>query len=123
MAFIASNCKIMHTGSNNPCYSYKMSIQSLGVTDKERDIGGMVTKILRQSAQCTKAVSTASLVLKQLDRAFHFRYRYVFVRLYTQYMRPNLEFAMPAWSPWTDEDKKCPERVQEKVIGMVLART
>ena len=43
----------------------------------------------------------------------------MFVRLYTQYVRPHLEFAAPAWSPWTLADKECLEKIQRKAVRMV----
>jgi hypothetical protein len=39
--------------------------------------------------------------------------------LYKQYVRPHLEFAIQAWSPWTQQDKETLEKVQRKVVGMV----
>ena len=43
----------------------------------------------------------------------------MFVRLYTQYVRPHLEFSAPAWSPWQEGDKACLESVQRRAIAMV----
>jgi hypothetical protein len=43
----------------------------------------------------------------------------VFVKLYTQYVRPHLEFSTPAWAPWTDADINILENVQRKAVGMV----
>ena len=43
----------------------------------------------------------------------------MFLRLYKQYVRPHLEFAVPAWSPWTVTDSECLERVQIKAVKMV----
>ena len=34
-------------------------------------------------------------------------------------MRPHLEFAAPAWSPWLREDIEIIERVQKKAVGMI----
>jgi hypothetical protein len=42
-----------------------------------------------------------------------YRDRHVFVRLYVQYVRPHLEFSVPAWSPWQKADKECLEKVQK----------
>jgi hypothetical protein len=42
------------------------------------------------------------------------------VSLYKQYLRPHLEFAMPAWSPWTQGDIDTLERVQERAVRAVL---
>ncbi len=75
----------MHLGHDNPGHTYTMNGQQLGKTDEERDIGVAVTRSLKPTAQCMKAVRTASMVLGQISRAFHFRDRYVFVRLYIQY--------------------------------------
>ena len=62
---------------------------------------------------------TAMTVLSQISRAFHFRDRHVFLRLYTQYVRPHLDFATPAWSPWSLADMESLERVQKKAVGMI----
>jgi hypothetical protein len=55
----------------------------------------------------------------QLARAFHYRDRNTFVRLYTMYVRPHLEFSSVAWSPWKQADIECLERVQKRAVGMV----
>ena len=41
------------------------------------------------------------------------------MRLYKQYVRPHLEFATAAWSPWTVADKAVLEEVQIKAVKMV----
>ena len=43
----------------------------------------------------------------------------MFVRLYKNYVRPHLEFATPAWSPWTEADKKGIEDVQKRAVRMI----
>ena len=43
----------------------------------------------------------------------------MFLRLYKQYVRPHLEFASQAWSPWPSSDINVIEKVQEKALGMV----
>jgi ribonuclease P/MRP protein subunit RPP40 len=43
----------------------------------------------------------------------------MFMRLYKQYLGPQLEFASPAWNPWQQGDKDVLERVQEKAVKMV----
>lgn len=34
-------------------------------------------------------------------------------------MRPHLEFAAAAWSPWLDGDRECLEKVQKRAVGMI----
>jgi hypothetical protein len=59
----------------------------------------MISENLNPTAQCAKAAKTAQGVLGQFTRAFHYRDRHVFMRLYKQYLRPHLEFSTQAWSP------------------------
>jgi len=119
MAFNTAKCKIMHLGRHNPRYQYKMGDQVLETTELERDIGVLVNNNLKPSEQCAKAARTANAVLGQIARAFHYRDRWTFVRLYKLYVRPHLEFAVAAWSPWTAADIECLEKVQIRAINMV----
>lgn len=41
------------------------------------------------------------------------------MRLYVQYVRPHLEFAIPAWAPWTGNDIEKLENVQKKAVRMI----
>jgi hypothetical protein len=119
MSFNVPKCKVMHVGRNNPEYEYTLRGQKLETTDEERDIGVMITKNLKPSAQCEKAAGRAMTVLNQLRRNFHYRDRHTFLRLYKQYVRPHLEFSVQAWSPWLVGDIERLEKVQEKAVRMV----
>ena len=74
---------------------------------------------MKPSKHCKRVAGTASAVLWQLTRNFHYRDKNIFKKLYMQYVRPHLEFAAPAWSPWLQEDKEILEKVQKKAIGMI----
>ena len=119
MQFNVAKCKVMHLGNRNGKHVYTMAGQALGVTSAEKDIGVIVTDKLKPADQCRSAARTAQAVLGQITRAFHYRDRHVFVRLYKQYVRPHLEFSTQAWSPWNGEDIDCLEKVQQKAIKMV----
>jgi hypothetical protein len=119
MEFNVKKCKVMHVGHNNQRYQYTMGGEVLEVTEEERDIGVNMTSSLKPSQQCRKAARTAQTVLSQLARAFHFRDRHVFLRLYIQYVRPHLEYAVAAWAPWYESDKECLEKVQRRAVKMI----
>jgi hypothetical protein len=123
MEFNIKKCKIMHVGHNNEKHVYEMEGQQLEETEEERDVGVTMSRLLKPSAQCRNAARTAQTVLGQLTRAFHYRDRHVFLRLYVQYVRPHLEFCVPAWSPWQEGDKECLERVQKRAVGMISGLT
>jgi ribonuclease P/MRP protein subunit RPP40 len=119
MSFNVKKCVVMHFGHNNPKRPYYMNGEQLLTTKEERDIRVLVSDTLKPSAQCAKAAKTASQVLGQLSRAFHYRDRFTFVGLYKQYVLPHLEFAGQALSPWTVKFKEILEKVQRRAIGMV----
>ena len=119
MSFNVQKCKVMHVGHTNPGHDYHMSDVNLATTKEERDLGVIMSRNLKPGPQCAKAARTAQMVLGQLARAFHFRDKYVFVRLYKTYVRPHLEFAGQAWAPWSEADKEILENVQRRAIRMV----
>ena len=117
MQFNLSKCKIMHVGRNNPEYKYTMGGVELQEVEEERDVGVIIHKSLKPSAQCSKAANTAMAVLGQIGQNFHYRDRHIFVKLYKQYVRPHLEFSTPAWSPWLQGDIDRLEAVQKNLLG------
>jgi hypothetical protein len=119
MVFNTEKCKIMHFGSGNPEFNYTMSGCTLSSVEEERDIGVLINKDLKPSRQCEVAVNRAKMVLGQLTRSFHFRDRNVFLRLFTTYVRPHLEFSTPVWAPTSQQDIRSIENVQIQAVNMI----
>lgn len=119
MSFNVKKCKVMHIGHSNKKRDYTMEGQQLEKTLEEKDIGVYMTRDLKPSTHCGRAANMATSVLRQIQKNFHYRDRHTFVKLYVQYVRPHLEFASPAWSPWQEGDKSLLEKVQEKALRMV----
>ena len=88
-------------------------------TEEERDVGVTIHRSLKPSKQCAQAAAKANQVLGQISRAFHYRDRHIFVRLYKQYVRCHLEFAVSTWNPWSTADIELLEKVQVRAIRMV----
>ena len=120
MEFNISKCKVMHFWRNNPRHDYRMKGRLLEKTEEEGDLGVMTMASTKPAAQCAKAACTAQAVLGQIDRAFHFRDREIFLGLYRQYIRPHLEFSVQAWAPWCQRDKELLENVQKRAMRMIL---
>ena len=71
------------------------------------------------SLHCAKAARKANSVLGQMAKAFQYRDKFNWVRLYTTYVRPHLEFAVQSWSPWYKRDIEVLEKVQIRAVNMV----
>ncbi len=120
MKFNVKKCKILHVGRGNPGHDYEMDGEKLQEVETEKDIGIMIHKDLKPARQCQKAAGTAGAVLRQITRNFYYRDKKVFKQLYCQYVRPHLEFATPASSPWLETDIELLERVQKKAVKQVV---
>ena len=124
MLFNSGKCKVIHFGRNNPCFSYTMGGHApagkvLESVVEEKDVGVMVSNTLKPTAQCSKAAKKANQVLGQMARAFHYRDKVTWIKLYKTYVRCHLEYAVQSWSPWTQADKDLLESVQKRAVRMV----
>ena len=98
-------------------FCYLIPYLSLSDLKEEKNLGVIVTDKLSVSAQWAKAAKTANTVLGQISRTFHFRDKDIFAGLYKQYVRPHLEYAVQAWSPWLEKDKEILESVLKSGHG------
>ena len=117
--FNDTKCKVMHIGRNNPHYQYTMGSHVLESVDVEKDVGVMIHCSLKPSVQCAKAAKKGNQIIGQMSRAFHYRDKTVWIRLYKQYVRPHLEYCIQAWNPWTVADIELLEGVQRRAVYMV----
>ena len=114
MSFNVDKCHVLHVGRSNPGQKYFMAGKELAETDTEKDIGVLITSNMKPAKQCEKAARTANHILHQILRAFSYRDRTVLPRIFKQYVRPHVEFAVQAWSPWQAGDIEMLEAVQKK---------
>ena len=71
---------------------------------------------MKSTKQCRTAAQTANWALGQLMRSFHYRKSSCLVPLYKTFVRPKLEHAVAAWSPWLEGDKDTLEAVQKRLV-------
>ena len=118
-------CKVMHIGKCNPKHKYFLSIDGvrhqLEPTRLERDLGVHLTDNLKWQQQCAKASQKALLMLGILKRSFVSRKVSIWRQLYSTYVRPLVEFAVPVWSPYTKADINTIEKVQRKATKIPTA--
>ena len=119
MTFNADKCKVMHVGRNNQRLPYTMSGQQMKTTEVEKDLGVMISRDMKPSQHCAKAAKSGNSTLGQISRAFHYRNKEVMAKLFKVFVRPKLEYAAQAWSPWLDKDCELLENVQKRCIKMM----
>ena len=113
-------CKIMHFGKKNPRINYTMKsydneeLIQIEKTESERDLGIQVSANLKYDAQVSKSASKANSMLGILKRTFVTRNVDIWKKLYTTYVRPQLEFAVSAWNPYLKKDISTLEKVQQR---------
>ena len=69
---------------------------------------------LKSTAQANQAASNANKKLGMLKRTFRYRGADMWKKLYTSYVRPLLEFAIPVWNPHQIGDINILERIQHR---------
>ena len=83
-------------------------------TELEKDLGIIISKDLKFTDQSNKAASKANRMLGLTKRTFKSRDASTWKNLYTSYMRPHLEFAVPVWNPYAKSDIEKLEKIQHK---------
>ena len=78
-----------------------------------------MTQTLKPTKQCETAALQANLILRNMAKSFHYRRTDVLVPLYKTFVRPKLEYAVAAWSPWTEHDIEVLESVQKRFIRLL----
>ena len=122
MAFNVDKCKVLRLGKSNPRRKYIMDGKELGETEVEKDLGVMVHQSLKPGVQVAAAAKKANQILGQILRAFTFRDKVHFVRLFTRRVRCHLEYAVQSWNPWLEKDIEVLESVQRRAVRFLRGK-
>nr|VZI45745.1 unnamed protein product [Spirometra erinaceieuropaei] len=90
--------------------------------DSQKDLGVWITTSLKPSLHCTKIAKSAMSVLYLVKRAFSAFDEDCFAKVFRTFVRPQLEFAIQAWRPWTAKDLSILERVQRRATKLVAGQ-
>ena len=123
MKFNVSKCKHMRISRNNANSDYFMNgetgLQKLETITKEKDLGIYITNNMKVENQCTEAANKANRALGLVNRTFKYHNPRSFTNLYKSYVRPHLEFAIQAWSPYLKKDIQTLEKVQRRATRII----
>ena len=109
-------CKIMHIGKKNNSHNYTLSNYNNNerISLVKTDIGILISKDLKFEAQVNKAASKANMSLGMLKSTFKSRDAIMWKKIYTTYVRPHLEYAIPVWNPFLKGDIEKLEKIQHR---------
>ncbi|KER28559.1 hypothetical protein T265_04607 [Opisthorchis viverrini] len=101
-------------------YNYTLGPQPLSWTSEEKDLGVWVSSCLKNSLQCTAVYKRTSQVLSLLNRIFGRFTRPALPRVSKTYIRPTMEYAIQAWSPWLQKDIIHLQRIYHRATKLVI---
>jgi len=122
LQFNPEKCVVMHIGHSIDTHYYmqqegkKFELQSV---TEERDLGVVISNDLKVSRQCICAASKANKVLGLVKRQFFNLDKTSFLILYKSFIRPHLEYAIQAWSPYLKKDIEHLEKIQRRATKLV----
>ena len=106
-------CSILHIGFENPRMVYYLGGVPLINVPCMRDLGVVVSDTLNFRAHLNDIIAKAYRRLNLMFRVFSIHDPSVFVRAYSTYVRPLLEYCSAVWSPYFVQDITNIERVQK----------
>ena len=108
---------MLHLGYNNPHCTYHMRKHNSDETvdllssEVEKDLGVLVDNNLSFSKHIECQVNKANRLVGLIRRSFTYMDKECMKQLFTSLVRPHLEFANVAWSPYQKKDINIIERV------------
>ncbi|XP_070549738.1 uncharacterized protein [Ptychodera flava] len=88
-------------------------------TEEVKDLRVTIHRSLKPSSQCVKAAKKANMILGMIKRSLTYKSEDIIVQLYKHLVRPHLEYAIQAWSPWLVSDINILEKVQRRATKLV----
>ena len=79
----------------------------------------LVHKSLKVASQCAAAAKKGNRALGMIKRNFAFRSKEVILKFYKSLVRPHLDYAIQAWCPYLEKDKKILEKVQARATKLI----
>ena len=80
----------------------------------QRDLGVSISDNCLPGHQCALAAKKGNQILGQINRSFSCRTKEIMLQIFKVFVRPHLEYAVSAWSPWLRKDIEILEKVQHR---------
>ena len=111
--------KCLHIGQANAKKNYLMNNTVLLSTEREKDVGVVVSSDMKVSEQCGIAARKGNQILGLIRRNIAYRDKRLIIPLYMSLVRPHLEYCIQAWRPHMRKDIDKLERVQRRATRLI----
>ena len=88
-------------------------------TEREKDVGFVVSSDMKVSEQCGIAARKGNQILGLIRRNIAYRDNRLIIPLYISLVRPHLEYCIQAWRPHMSKDIDKLERVQRRATRLI----
>ena len=119
MLFNKDKCKCLHIGQANAKKNYLMNNTVLLSTEREKDVGVVVSSDMKVSEQCGIAARKGNQILGLIRRNIAYRDKRLIIPLYISLVRPHLEYCIQAWRPHMRKYIDKLERVQRRATRLI----
>ena len=109
----------MHIGQANAKKNYLMNNTALLSTEREKDVGVVVSSDMKVSEQCGIAARKGNQILGLIRRNIAYRDKRLIIPLYISLVRPHLEYCIQAWRPHMIKYIDKLERVQRRATRLI----
>ena len=94
MKFNVDKCSVIKFGKRQNNVNYKLDNMEISTSDKERDLGVIVSSDLKPRNQCISARNKANRMLGFISRSVSNRTADVILKLYLALVRPHMDYAV-----------------------------
>jgi hypothetical protein len=113
---------VFYIGKNNPKKKYTIGNNVIKETSCVKDLGILIDNQLKFSNHISKIIKNAYFSIRCILKNFKSRSISIYRRLYTAYIRPQIEYAPEIWSPHLVKDFARIEKIQRFFTRMVLRK-
>jgi ribonuclease P/MRP protein subunit RPP40 len=119
MKLNVEKCSVLYIGVSNSKTNYTIAGKILVTVQQQKDLGVVLTSTLSWSEHVATTVCRANFVVHTLKKSFQRVNEESFVKLYSSYVRPILEYANLIWAPVLKRDIDLLEKVQQRATKIV----
>ena len=118
LPFNFKKCKLLNVGRYVD-FTYKVGPHLLERSTAEKDLGVWISSALKPSLQAQTIYRKTSRILALLKRIFRRFSVTTFQSILNAYLRPRMEYAVQAWSPWLCKDIELLQRIYHRATKLV----